>query len=86
MHKTITLSGRALLATRRSMFAASPVDLSMLVVADALKRKAQAEIQRDALRDALYEMPPTSGQNEAWRNDRDRDGGAGRHVERDDID
>lgn len=73
MRKTVTLQWRALSALRRPMSAAAPVDLSTLVIADALKRKAQAEIQRDTLRDALYEMPPTSGPNEAWRDHREHD-------------
>ncbi|SEF06426.1 hypothetical protein SAMN02787142_7288 [Burkholderia sp. WP9] len=45
------------LAAPRAMFAAPPADLLTLVIAEAIKRKAQAEIQREALRDAMYEMP-----------------------------
>ena len=56
-------------AQPRALFATPPVDLQTLVIAEALKRKAQAEIRRDVLRDALYEMPVSSGRN----NDRDRD-------------
>jgi hypothetical protein len=56
-------------ALPHALFAAPPVDLHTLVIAEALKRKAQAEIRRDVLRDALYEMPVSSGRN----NDRDRD-------------
>ncbi|HYS64102.1 MAG TPA: hypothetical protein VEN30_09860 [Paraburkholderia sp.] len=41
----------------RALFATPSVDLQTLVIADALKRKAQAEIQREALRDAVFEMP-----------------------------
>ncbi|WP_206002395.1 hypothetical protein [Paraburkholderia antibiotica] len=37
--------------------AAASVDLLTLVVADTLRRNAQAEIQRDVLRDALYDLP-----------------------------
>ncbi|NKJ49997.1 hypothetical protein CIC12_25345 [Burkholderia sp. SG-MS1] len=48
---------RRVAARRRALFAESPVDVMTLVVAEALRRKAQAEIRRDALRDALYEMP-----------------------------
>lgn len=44
-------------AAPRALFAAPQADLLTLVIADAIKRKAQAEIQRDALREALYEMP-----------------------------
>lgn len=40
-----------------AQFAAPSADLQMLVIAEALKRKAQAELQREVLRDALYEMP-----------------------------
>jgi hypothetical protein len=62
---------RHLAASRARFFAgahASSVDLLTLVVAEALKRKAQAEIRRDVLRDALYEMPVGSGR------ERERDG------------
>ncbi|WP_211610579.1 hypothetical protein [Paraburkholderia haematera] len=44
-------------ARQRSLFAAPSADLLTLVIAEAMKRKAQAEIQRDVLRDAMYEMP-----------------------------
>jgi hypothetical protein len=48
--------------------AAPPADLLTLVIADALKRKTQVEIQRSELRDA-YEMPvPRDG-----NRDRDAD-------------
>ncbi|MDR6417994.1 hypothetical protein [Paraburkholderia phenoliruptrix] len=47
---------RAYVGARRAWFAAPPVDLMTLVIADAIKRRAQAEIQRPALRDA-YELP-----------------------------
>jgi len=52
---------RHVVASRARFFGearVASVDLLTLVVADALKRKAQAEIRRDLLRDALYEMPP----------------------------
>ncbi|SMG56142.1 hypothetical protein [Paraburkholderia susongensis] len=61
---------RYVAASRARFFAqahASSVDLLTLVVAEALKRKAQAEIRRDVLRDALYEMPAGRGR------DRERD-------------
>jgi hypothetical protein len=51
------LSYRRLLARQRALFAAPSADLLTLVIAEAVKRKAQAEIQRDALRDAMFEMP-----------------------------
>jgi|ERR1700761_3480390 hypothetical protein len=50
-------SYRRLLGRQRTLFAAPSADLLTLVVAEAVKRKAQAEIQRDALRDAMFEMP-----------------------------
>ncbi|CAB3698014.1 hypothetical protein LMG24238_03475 [Paraburkholderia sediminicola] len=53
------LSYQRLVAGPRSLFAAPPVDLLTLVIAEAVKRKAQPEIQRDALRDAIHEMPPS---------------------------
>lgn len=52
-----TLPWRRRVAQSRTLFAAPPVDLMTLVIADAIKRQAQAEIQRDALRDAMYDMP-----------------------------
>lgn len=51
------LSYRRLRAGPRPLFAAPPPDLLSLVIAEAIKRKAQAEIQREGLRDALFEMP-----------------------------
>jgi hypothetical protein len=60
---------RCVAAPPRALFATPPVDLLTLVIAEAVKRKAQAEIQRDGLRDALYEMPVRPGRN----NDDDRD-------------
>lgn len=47
-------------APPRALFAAPPVDLLTLVIADAMKRKAQPEIQGDALRDAMYEIPASA--------------------------
>lgn len=59
------LSYRRLLVRQRRLFAAPSADLLTLVIAEAVKRKAQAEIQRDALRDAMFEMPvaPERGQD-----------------------
>ncbi|CAB3787371.1 hypothetical protein LMG28614_02488 [Paraburkholderia ultramafica] len=57
-------SYRRHVAARRALFAAPPVDLLTLVVAEALRREAQAEIQRDLLRDALYEMPVAPERND----------------------
>lgn len=62
------LSYRRHVSAKRALFAAPPVDLLTLVVAEAVRRKAQAEIQREALRDAVYEMPVPS--------ERNHDGGA----------
>ncbi|MFM0736180.1 hypothetical protein PQQ51_02890 [Paraburkholderia xenovorans] len=55
-------------AAPRALFATPPVDLQTLVIADAIKRKAQQELQREALRDAMYEIPASS--------ERDRERGA----------
>ncbi len=44
-------------AAPRALFATPPADLLTLVIAEALKRRAQPEIQREALRDARFEMP-----------------------------
>ncbi|WP_144141818.1 hypothetical protein [Paraburkholderia sp. BCC1884] len=41
----------------RSLFAAPQPDLMTLVIAEAIRRKAQAQVEREGLRDALYEMP-----------------------------
>jgi hypothetical protein len=60
---------RRVAARRRALFAASPVDVMTLVVAEALRRKAQAEIRRDALRDALYEMPASPERNSGHERD-----------------
>ena len=51
------------IAAPRALFAAPPTDLLRLVIAEAIKRKAQAEIQREALRDAMYEMPVSQERN-----------------------
>jgi len=40
-----------------ALFGAPSADLLTLVIADAMKRKAQAEIQRDVLRDSIHELP-----------------------------
>jgi hypothetical protein len=50
-------------AAPRALFAAPPVDLTTLVIAEAIKRRAQAEMQREALRDAAYEMPVSRERN-----------------------
>ena len=47
----------------RALFATPPTDLLTLVIAEAIRRKAQAEIQREALRDAMYEMPVAPERN-----------------------
>jgi hypothetical protein len=60
--KVIRLRYRAHAGAPRALFAAPPVDLLTLVIADAMKRKAQAEIQRPALHDA-YEMPVSHERN-----------------------
>jgi hypothetical protein len=44
-------------ARQHTLFAAPSADLLTLVIAEAMKRKAQPEIQRDVLRDAMFEIP-----------------------------
>ncbi|AXF17055.1 hypothetical protein [Paraburkholderia caledonica] len=66
--EVIRLRYRAHVGAPRGLFAAPPADLLTLVIADAMKRKAQAEIQRPELRDA-YEMPVSRERNA----DRDAD-------------
>ncbi|MFM0047002.1 hypothetical protein PQR05_31375 [Paraburkholderia sediminicola] len=44
-------------ARQRTLFAAPSADLLTLVIAEAMKRKAQPEIQREVLRDAVFEIP-----------------------------
>ncbi|MFM0627103.1 hypothetical protein [Paraburkholderia xenovorans] len=51
------------IAAPRALFAAPPVDLTTLVIAEAIKRRAQAELQREALRDSVYEMPVSRERN-----------------------
>ncbi|APA88783.1 hypothetical protein BJG93_26150 [Paraburkholderia sprentiae WSM5005] len=66
-------------ASRARFFAqaGSSVDLLTLVVAQALERRAQAEIRRDVLRDALYEMPAHTERSAAYhRDDDEADGDA----------
>ncbi|MBB5446583.1 MULTISPECIES: hypothetical protein [unclassified Paraburkholderia] len=66
---------RRYVATSRARFfaqaAGSSVDLLTLVVAEALERRAQAEIRRDLLRDALYAMPVRAERSAAHRRDDD---------------
>jgi hypothetical protein len=50
-------------AAPRALFAAPTADLLTLVIADAIKRRAQAEIQREVLRDSAYEMPVARERN-----------------------
>ncbi|HEX7910225.1 MAG TPA: hypothetical protein VF534_19345 [Paraburkholderia sp.] len=57
------------LAAPRALFAAPPVDLLTLVIAEAVKRRAQAEIQREALRDAMYEMPVAPDRHHGYAPD-----------------
>lgn len=60
----------------RALCAAPPVDLLTLVVAEAVRRQAQAEIQRDVLRDAAYETPVPP----------ERNGERGARIHRSDFD
>jgi hypothetical protein len=71
-HSTAHSSGAAYqrhIAAPRALFAVPPIDLTALVIAEAIKRKAQAELQREALRDSVYEMPVSRDKN----YDRDAD-------------
>ncbi|WP_236002128.1 hypothetical protein [Paraburkholderia elongata] len=63
-------------ARQRPLFAAPSADLLTLVIAEAMKRKAQAEIQRDVLRETIYEIPvsPERGRDrtaDIYRSDPD---------------
>lgn len=69
-------SYRRCVTAPRALFAAPSVDLLTLVVAEAVKRQAQAEIQRDVLHDVVYEMPVPSERNRergAWIHPSDSD-------------
>ena len=59
------LSYRRHVAGSRALFASASVDLQTLVIAEAMRRKAQAELQQEAQREAAYayEMPVSPGQN-----------------------
>lgn len=46
------------------------INLQTLVIAEAIKRKAQAEIRRDVLHEALYEMPVSPERNHEREADR----------------
>lgn len=66
---------RRYVAASRARFVAqaaeSSVDLLALVVAETLERRAQAELRRAVLRDALYEMPVLADRSAAHRRDED---------------
>ncbi|MEM5298258.1 hypothetical protein VSR82_28515 [Burkholderia sp. JPY481] len=65
---------RYVAASRARFFAqaaGASVDLLTLVVAEALERRAQAEIRRGVLRDALYERPVRAERSAAHRRDDD---------------
>ncbi|MFM0054378.1 hypothetical protein PQR64_02050 [Paraburkholderia phytofirmans] len=61
--RSVSVSYQRLIAAPRALFAAPPVDLTTLVIAEAIRRRAQAEIQREALRDSVYEMPVSQERN-----------------------
>lgn len=77
---------RYVAASPRALFAAPPVDLLTLVVAEALKRKAQAEIQRDGLRDAAYEMPVSPEWERDGARKREREQERDRRIQPSDFD
>lgn len=56
---TTRFSYRPHVAASRQLFGAPPVDLTTLVIAQEIRRKAQAELQREVLRDTAYryDMP-----------------------------
>jgi hypothetical protein len=63
---------RYVAASRARFFAQSAgtsVDLLTLLVAEALERRAQAELRRDMLRDALYDMPARADRGAARQRD-----------------
>ncbi|MGF6447866.1 hypothetical protein QF001_004735 [Paraburkholderia youngii] len=67
---------RYVAASRARFFAqaaGSSVNLLTLVVAEALERRAQAEIRRGVLRDGLYEMSVRAERSAAHRRDDDED-------------
>ncbi|EDZ99374.1 hypothetical protein BH160DRAFT_5336 [Burkholderia sp. H160] len=69
---------RTVAASRARFFAqsaGSPVDLLTLVVAEALERRARAEIRRDELRAALYDMPACARRGTAHLRDEDETDG-----------
>ncbi|MFM0391623.1 hypothetical protein [Paraburkholderia phytofirmans] len=61
--RSVSVSYQRHIAAPRALFAAPPVDLTTLVIAEAIRRRAQAEIQREALRDSVYEMPVSQERN-----------------------
>jgi hypothetical protein len=60
-------------AASRRLFAAPPVDLTTLVIAQEIRRKEQAERQREVLRDSAYayEMPVRQERNRTQDPERD---------------
>lgn len=73
------LSWRRHISASRKLFAAPTVDLTTLVIAEEIRRKAQAERQREMLRDTAYQydMPVSRERNnerDDQRNDRRNDG------------
>jgi hypothetical protein len=74
---TSGLSYRAHVAASRQLLAAPPVDLTTLVIAQEIKRKAQAERQREVLRDTAYryDMPVRQERNNERDNERNDERG-----------
>ncbi|SDR31900.1 hypothetical protein SAMN05443245_4577 [Paraburkholderia fungorum] len=71
------LSYRPHVGASRRLFAAPPVDLTTLVIAQEIKRKAQAELQREVLRDTAYryDMPVQQERNDDRNNTRNDERG-----------
>jgi hypothetical protein len=68
---------RYVAASRARFFAqsaGSSVDLLTLLVAEALERRAQAEIRRGELRDALYDLPASAERRAAQPRNDEADG------------
>lgn len=68
--RTGSIEYRRHVSASSTLFATPPVDLTTLVIAQEIKRKAQAERQRDVLRDTAYQydMPVSRERNDERSN------------------
>ena len=71
---------RRQVAAPRALFAAPSPDLLTLVIGEAIKRQARREVQHEALRDALYDMPVSPARNDDDDDDDDDERGADIHL------